>query len=561
MQYGRYITAGGVTKQVKDPEAAVASSIAANYVDLTFPVSKGTPCTYEGVRYVAAVDIASSESFTAAHWTAETVQEMADGMQQDISDLKSQITEENASTLPYIEHNITWEIGGINADGYERDDQTDRIRSNIIPVSDGYTLDIVNGSNTYVYRYIAYDANGNSLGTSYGWYGYNSAFVASGVLFSPIVLNGISYIRAIVKDTTSSGTIDDDNAAAAFVLTAPTPVDNTFKAIRSIEPLVEFNAKDFSFKYGSVSGGTRSYSQNRIVSDIMDVYAGDYINIPSNDTDIGFGVGKYDTSGAFVAYDTGWYGYSQTIVASNNIGIYPITTDGKIRIVVRKTDNSDITSADITSISSKIFCYRKNSSQFSGKKINVIGDSYVANNNDPVNETWHYLFAQKYGLFYRNYGVNGCKFVVDETNSVINRYESMNADADFVCVIAGHNEAAKCGSTLSESDYKALLRTFFGGLVDMYPLAKIVMFTPWGMNQVESLGSGTIAGFNNQANWIIDVCKEYNIPVFDSRRSNVFMGNTDFMTEYCQGSSDFAHLNAKGHKRFLPTAEQFMLGI
>jgi hypothetical protein len=42
-----------------------------------------------------------------------------------------------------------------------------------------------------------------------------------------------------------------------------------------------------------------------------------------------------------------------------------------------------------------------------GKRIGVIGDSYVRNHREPVEYTWHYKFAKKHGMQYFNYGRNG----------------------------------------------------------------------------------------------------------------------------------------------------------
>ena len=42
----------------------------------------------------------------------------------------------------------------------------------------------------------------------------------------------------------------------------------------------------------------------------------------------------------------------------------------------------------------------------SNKKIGVIGDSYVRNHKEPIENTWHYKFAQKHQMEYYNYGRN-----------------------------------------------------------------------------------------------------------------------------------------------------------
>lgn len=49
--------------------ANVGNLIAPAYANLTFPISKGQPCIYNNVRYQANQDIATSENWTASHWS------------------------------------------------------------------------------------------------------------------------------------------------------------------------------------------------------------------------------------------------------------------------------------------------------------------------------------------------------------------------------------------------------------------------------------------------------------------------------------------------------------
>jgi hypothetical protein len=87
-----------------------------------------------------------------------------------------------------------------------------------------------------------------------------------------------------------------------------------------------------------------------------------------------------------------------------------------------------------------------------GKTINVIGDSYVANHKRPRSESWHSKLAQKFGMVYNNYGRNGGCVAFDRTKdgfgpSLMVRHKEMAKDADFILIIAGHNDAAKIGNS------------------------------------------------------------------------------------------------------------------
>ena len=54
---------------------------------------------------------------------------------------------------------------------------------------------------------------------------------------------------------------------------------------------------------------------------------------------------------------------------------------------------------------------------------------------------------------------------------------------------------------------------------------------------------------------MIEVCGNYSIPIFDSaRKGGIYANNDHFRKIYFQNSknnTDTAHLNEKGHERFL----------
>lgn len=55
-------------------DSADISIFAPDYADLSFPVAAGKLCTHDDGLYRANQAIAASESWTAAHWTATTVE-------------------------------------------------------------------------------------------------------------------------------------------------------------------------------------------------------------------------------------------------------------------------------------------------------------------------------------------------------------------------------------------------------------------------------------------------------------------------------------------------------
>ena len=107
-----------------------------------------------------------------------------------------------------------------------------------------------------------------------------------------------------------------------------------------------------------------------------------------------------------------------------------------------------------------------------GKRIGVIGDSYVKNHKEPVENTWHYAFAQKHGMEYFNYGRNGNSIAYSSPRwgeAMYIRYKKMADNLDYVIVIGGHNDAFKLDSIGGIDNFKAKLEILCKGLVEKYP--------------------------------------------------------------------------------------------
>lgn len=194
-----------------------------------------------------------------------------------------------------------------------------------------------------------------------------------------------------------------------------------------------------------------------------------------------------------------------------------------------------------------------------GKTINVIGDSYVRNHRRPYEETWHYLVAERNGMTYRNYGRNGNCIAFDRTKegfgeSMLSRYKEMNDTADYVLVIAGHNDAGMINNSADSLEiFRVSLHQFCEGLIEKYPTAKIAFVTPWHVDR---------DGFKEITEAIVEICGKYSIPVFNAaKESGIYVGSDEFRKIYFQGSNDTAHLNALGHERFYPRGLAFIMGL
>lgn len=192
-----------------------------------------------------------------------------------------------------------------------------------------------------------------------------------------------------------------------------------------------------------------------------------------------------------------------------------------------------------------------------GKTINVIGDSYVANHKRPRSESWHSKLAQKYGMVYNNYGRNGGCVAFDRTKdgfgpSLMVRHKDMAKDADFILIIAGHNDASKIGNSKdSLSMFADSLNILLHSIKHNHPNAKIGYVTPWHIDR---------AGFSPVVKTIKKICRKHNIPVLNnySKKSIIKVRDSEFRKKYFQGANDTAHLNNAGHDLFFPVGEDFI---
>ena len=206
------------------------------------------------------------------------------------------------------------------------------------------------------------------------------------------------------------------------------------------------------------------------------------------------------------------------------------------------------------------------------KSMVIIGDSYVRNHRRPVEETWHYLVAEKYQMTYYNYGKNGNCVAFDRTRRGFGipmyvRYQEMVDDADYVVIVAGHNDADMIGSvdtTLTAeqnavrhdsllTEFRLRLAQLLDSLIEKYPSVRLAFITPWNVDR---------PGFSETMAAIREICGDYSVPLYDAaRESGIHVRNEAFRRRYFQRANDTAHLNAAGHKHFMNKAETFLLGL
>lgn len=195
----------------------------------------------------------------------------------------------------------------------------------------------------------------------------------------------------------------------------------------------------------------------------------------------------------------------------------------------------------------------------SAQTINVIGDSYVANHRCPKEESWHSKLAAELGYTYNNYGRNGSCIAFDRTHdgkynfgpAMWVRYKAMDPNADYVIIIAGHNDAEKVKNNAdSLAMFQDSLEVLLTGIEQLCPKAKIGFVTPWYVDR---------PGFQPVCKVIKKLCKKHHIPVLWNcdKKCVIKVRDAEFRKQYFQGPNDTAHLNAKGHNLFLPVARKW----
>ena len=193
------------------------------------------------------------------------------------------------------------------------------------------------------------------------------------------------------------------------------------------------------------------------------------------------------------------------------------------------------------------------------KVLNVIGDSYVANHRRPATEAWHSKLAAELGYKYNNYGRNGSCVAFDRTHdgkynfgpALWVRYTAMETDADYVLIVAGHNDADKVGENAdSLKMFADSLEVLLSGIERLCPKASIGYVTPWYVDR---------PGFKPVCKVIQKVCKRHGVPVLMNydRRCVIRVRDAEFRKKYFQGADDTAHLNNEGHDLFLPVAREW----
>ncbi len=201
-----------------------------------------------------------------------------------------------------------------------------------------------------------------------------------------------------------------------------------------------------------------------------------------------------------------------------------------------------------------------------GKTFTVIGDSYLAGNGLNQDLVWPALMANKYGMEYRNYGMNGSTMsnFVTTNNPMVDRYTGMaNNDPDIIIIEGGRNDYNKSvpigeDGSMDTKTMKGAARYLITKLQERYPNAVIICLTVWEVGgKPNSLGNYC----SDYGRALMEVCTAMNLPcinAMDQKAVGVYMTDPDFRAQYCMKPTDISHLNADGMKLVFPVFEKYI---
>lgn len=186
-----------------------------------------------------------------------------------------------------------------------------------------------------------------------------------------------------------------------------------------------------------------------------------------------------------------------------------------------------------------------NENKLYDKKIVAIGDSMVEGASIYPQYSWINRIHDNDLANVINYGQNGTCITFDNSNglSILNRYNDMDSDADYICVFGGTNDYAANVAIGSDTDsfsggqetFKGALNDLCDGLQTKYPIGKIMFITPYAINTL-------ILPYITA---IVDICKLHSIYVFNNEEiGGISWTNTAQKTALRLG--DAYHLNEEG---------------
>lgn len=202
-----------------------------------------------------------------------------------------------------------------------------------------------------------------------------------------------------------------------------------------------------------------------------------------------------------------------------------------------------------------------------GKKIVAVGDSMVAGHTLSNNETWKFYVSNRNSMTLYNYGYNGryltARSIVSGTvKGVVDMYNEMENDADYIIVWAGTNDARdmeaaenpiQLGDENSEdtTTIYGALNVLCKGLQNKYPKGKILFINVFTRNTTS---------YPQVQKAIKDICAKFAIKVFNVAEESGISWKATEQTQLLT-LNDTYHLSQVGNEFISYSIENILRGL
>ena len=246
------------------------------------------------------------------------------------------------------------------------------------------------------------------------------------------------------------------------------------------------------------------------------------------------------------------------------------TSTGIVRVISANsyqsaTEGLNILSSDVAELKAS---QTMMTSQWKDKIWNVALDSLTAGFG--TTKSYHQYIQEDLGITtINNYGISSTEICTSGTsgNPFINRYLSMDVNADLITVLGGSNDFlhnAELGTfdSRDNSTFYGALHNLCVGLVTNFTNSKIAFFTPLRINGIYGIDTvPNTKGYilEDYVDAIKEVCGFYSIPVLDLFKSSGLSPYIPYMkTNYMP---DGTHPNAVGHRMIADKIRSFINGL
>lgn len=189
-----------------------------------------------------------------------------------------------------------------------------------------------------------------------------------------------------------------------------------------------------------------------------------------------------------------------------------------------------------------------------GKILSITGDSEAKGHTLNTSQTYSALIAERNGMIYENYAVNGRQLRSEHgTNPIIDTYQEIRSDSDYILIHIGYNDGFESDvddDSTDKTTYKGAFNELMNGLQTNYPNAIVGIIVPYYFD---------VATITAKAAWMLERAKKFNVQCIDLK--NICGMNYNNLTHRALYFIDQVHLSAAGHAKMSTCVESFLRGL